>query len=150
MLVMIYSYYDLSVINLNNASFEWGCNFATHCSDFVQLCLRKTHLVQHPVCDWDKRGKAGGLPPANATILNCRRMMVKQSLVSPANFVLLQVLKTIWHRIFFGKRFKLCFDIIIYSKDIGNSIAHKLADMTQLPGAILSSSSSTQCWRSFF
>ena len=30
--------------NLNNASFQWGCNLATHCSVFVQLCLGKAHL----------------------------------------------------------------------------------------------------------
>ena len=37
---------DVSVTeaNLNNASFQWGCNLATHCSVFVQLCLRKEHL----------------------------------------------------------------------------------------------------------
>ena len=37
---------DVSVTeaNLNNASFQWGCNLATHCSVFVQLCLRKAHL----------------------------------------------------------------------------------------------------------
>ena len=37
---------DVSVTeaNLNNASFHWGCNLATHCSVFVQLCLRKEHL----------------------------------------------------------------------------------------------------------
>ena len=37
---------DVSVTqaNLNNTSFHWGCNLATHCSVFVQMCLRKTHL----------------------------------------------------------------------------------------------------------
>ena len=30
--------------NLNNASFQWICNLAAHCSVFVQLCFRKTHL----------------------------------------------------------------------------------------------------------
>ena len=37
---------DVSVTeaNLNNASFQWGCNLATHCSVFVLLCLRKAHL----------------------------------------------------------------------------------------------------------
>ena len=34
---------DVSVTeaNLNNASFQWVCNLATHCSVFVQLCLGK-------------------------------------------------------------------------------------------------------------
>ena len=37
---------DVSVTeaNLNNAYFQWSCILATHCSVFVQLCLRKEHL----------------------------------------------------------------------------------------------------------
>ena len=37
---------DVSVTeaNLNNASFQWGCNCAAHRSVFVQLSLRKRHL----------------------------------------------------------------------------------------------------------
>ena len=37
------------------------------------------------------------------------------------------------------KRFELYFDATSYSKDTDNSIAHKLADITQSAGAILSS-----------
>ena len=47
--------------------------------------------------------------------------MAKQSLFSPANSVLLQVLKTIWHTTKKLQRLKLCFDIIIYSKDTDDS-----------------------------
>ena len=44
---------------------------------------------------------------------------------------------------------QLCFDIVVYPKDIDNSLAHKLANMTLSASAILSSSSLIQCWRSF-
>ena len=68
--------------------------------------------------------------------------MAKQSPVSPANSVLLQALKMIWHTSKNRKRFELYFDATSYS-DTDNSIAHKLADMTQSVGAILSSVSSS-------
>ena len=76
--------------------------------------------------------------------------MAKQSFVSPANSILLQVLKMIWNRTKIRERFQLCSDVIIYSKDTEHSIEHKHADMTRSAGAILSSSLSTQCWMSFF
>ena len=69
--------------------------------------------------------------------------MAKQSPVSPANSVLLQALKMIWHTSKNRKRFELYFDATSYSEDTDNSIAHKLADMTQSVGAILSSVSSS-------
>ena len=43
--------------------------------------------------------------------------MAKQSLFSPANSVLLQVLKTMWHRTKNRRRFELCFEVTFYSKD---------------------------------
>ena len=139
---------------LEQRIFWVGLQPCNHCV-FVQLCLRKTHLfsgVKGSIqsVTTTKRGRAGGRPAP--TILNFWYMMAKQSLVSPTNLVLLQVLKTIWHRMTICKSFKLCFDIINYSEDTDNSIAHKLAVMTQLTSAILSSSSFklTQCWRSFF
>ena len=93
---------DVSVTeaNLNNASFHWGCNLATHCSVFVQLCLRKAHLfsgVEGRIQSVTKaKGEGLGAGPRRApTILNWRRMMARQSFVLPANSVLLQVLKMI-------------------------------------------------------
>ena len=83
--------------NLKNASFHWGCNLATHDSVFVQMCLRKTHhfsgdegRIQSVT---DAKGEGLGAGPWRAP------MMAKQFFVSPANSVLLQVLKTIWYRI---------------------------------------------------
>ena len=96
---------DVSVTeaNLNNASFQWGCNLATHCSVFVQLCLRKAHLfsgVEGSIQSvTEAKGEGLGAGPRRApTILNWRRIMAKQSFVLPANSVLLQVLKMIWHK----------------------------------------------------
>ena len=93
---------DVSVTeaNLNNASFHWGCNLATHCSVFVQLCLRKAHLfsgVEGRIQSvTEAKGEGLGAGPRRApTILNWRRMVAKQSFVLPANSVLLQVLKMI-------------------------------------------------------
>ena len=89
---------DVSVTeaNLNNASFQWVCNLATHCSVVVQLCLRKAHLfsgVEGSIQSvTDAKGEGLGAAP---TILNWRRIMAKQLLFSPANSVLLQVLKII-------------------------------------------------------
>ena len=77
----------------------------------------------------DAKGEWLGAGPWGApTILNVRRMMANQSLFSPASSVLLQVLilkllKTRWHRTKIRIRFKLCFHVIIYSKDTDNSIA---------------------------
>ena len=51
--------------------------------------------------------------------------MAKQYFVSPANSVLLQVFKTIWHTTKHCKWFELSFDVTLYSKDTDNSIAHK-------------------------
>ena len=142
---------DVSVTeaNLNNASFQWGCNLATYRSVFVQLCLQKAHLFSgvegHIQSVTEAKEKGLGAGPLRApTILNCRRMMAKQSLFSHANSVLLQALKKIRHRTKFCKRFKLCFGIIMYSEDIDKSISHKLAGMTRLAGAIRLSSLSTQ------
>ena len=156
---------DVSVTeaNLNNASFQWGCNLATHCSVFVQLCLRKAHLFSgvegriQSVTEAKWEGLGAG-PRRALTILNWRCIMAKQSFVSFADSVLLQVLKIKWHCCSEDdmtynknpKRFELYFDATSYSKDNDNSIAHKLADMAQSVGAILSSVSSTQCRRSFF
>ena len=91
---------DVSVTeaNLNNASFQWGCILATHCSVFVQLCLRKEHLfsrVEGSIQSvTEAKGEGLGACPLRApTILNWRRMMAKSSLFYPANSVLLQVLK---------------------------------------------------------
>ena len=134
---------DVSVTeaNLNNASFQWGSNLATHCSVFVQLLLRKTHLISGVEGSIQSMTEAkgeglGACPWRLHTILNCRRMMAKQSLFSPANTVLLQVLKMICHKTKIGERFELCFDAIFYLKDTDISIAHRLADMTQLASAI--------------
>ena len=150
------------VHDLEQHIFQWGCNLATHCSIFVQLCLRKTHLFSgvegsiQSVTDAKREGLGAG-QQCTLTILNCRSMMAKQSLFLPANSVLLQVLKTIWQTIFFAK-----VDIMFWSNYLlerhwhfpvtvtDNSIAHKLADMTQSAGAILLSSLPTQFWRSFF
>ena len=92
---------DVSVTeaNLNNASFQWVCNLATHCSVVVQLCLRKAHLfsgVEGSIQSvTEAKGEGLGAGPRRApTILNWRRM-AKQSFVLPANSVLLQVLKMI-------------------------------------------------------
>ena len=87
---------------LNNTSFQWGCNLATHCSVFVQLCLRRTHLfsgVEGSIQSvTEAKGEGLGACPLRApTILNWRRMMAKSSLFYPANSVLLQVLKMMWH-----------------------------------------------------
>ena len=88
---------DVSVTeaNLNNASFQWGCNLATHCSVFVQLCLRKEHLFSGVEGRIQSVTELGAGPRRAPTILNWRRMMAKQSLVLPANSVLLEVLKMI-------------------------------------------------------
>ena len=103
---------------------------------------------QHPVHDWAKGERLGACPQRTPTFFNCRHIMAKQSLFSAANSVLLQALKTIWQNE--NSQKVECFDIIIYSKDTDNSVAHKFADMTQSAGAILSSSLSTKIWRSFF
>ena len=51
--------------NLNNASFQWGCNLTTDCSVFVQLCLRNAHLFSGVEGRRLKqRGRAGGRPAA--------------------------------------------------------------------------------------
>ena len=86
--------------SLNNASFQWGCNLSTHCSVFVQLCLRKVHLfsgvegcIQSVT---EAKGEGLGAGPRRApTILYWRRMMAGQSLFSRANSVLLHVLMMI-------------------------------------------------------
>ena len=75
--------------------------------------------------------------------------MTKQLFFSPDNSVRKQVLKTIWHWSKIHKE-DLCFGIVIYTKDTVDSIAHKLADCTQLACAILCSSSFTQSERWFF
>ena len=72
-----------------------GCNLATHCSVFVRLGLGKTHLfsgVEGSIQSvTDAKGEGLGTSPRRApTILNCRRMMAKQSLFSPAYSVLSQ------------------------------------------------------------
>ena len=92
--------WSVTEANLNNASFHWVCNLATHCTVFVEMCLRKTHLfigdegrIQSVT---DAKGEGLGAGPRRApTILNCGRMMAKQSFVSPANSVLTQVLKKV-------------------------------------------------------
>ena len=72
-----------------------GFNLATHSSVFVRLSLGKMHLfsgvdgsIQSVT---DAKGEGLGTSPRRApTILNCRRMMAKQSLFSPAYSVLSQ------------------------------------------------------------
>ena len=49
----------------------------------------------------------GASPWRLPTILNCRRMMAKQSLFSPANTVRLQVLKMACHKTNISERFEL-------------------------------------------
>ena len=128
---------DVSVTeaNLNNASFQWGCNLATHCSVFVRLSLRKTISsmeLRAASSQWLRQKGLGAGPWRAPTILNWRRMMAKQSSFSPANRVLLQVLKMIWHTTKNLKRFELYFDATSYSKGTDNSIVHKLADINSM------------------
>ena len=63
--------------NLNNTSFEWGCNLATHCINFVQLCLYSgVEGSIQSVAEAKGEGLGAGqwgVPK----ILNCRSMMAK-------------------------------------------------------------------------
>ena len=79
--------------NLNNASFKWRCNLATHCSVFVQLYLRKTHLfsgVEGSIQSvTEAKGEGlGACPLRTPTIFDRRCMMMKQSFDPPDNSVL--------------------------------------------------------------
>ena len=129
---------------------------ATSQSTVVSMCSylwgKLICSMAHPVRYWGNRGRAGGRLAAAAaraySILNCRRIVVKQSFVSPANSFLLQVLKTIWYWTQTRKRFTLCFGIVNYNKDTDNFIAHTLVDISQLSCSVLLSTSSTQHWRS--
>ena len=126
---------DVSVTeaNLNNASFLWGCNPATHCLVFVQLCLRSRNLFSgvkgriQSVTDAKGEGLGAG-PSSKSTILNCGRnnhyfrLQIQFCCRFQRRYDIEQKIQ---------KRFKVCFDAIISSKE--------------LAGVILSSSLSTQC-----
>ena len=68
---------------LEQRIFWLGSNLTTHCSVFVQLCLRKTHLfsgVEGSIQSAnEEKGEGLGVSPRRApAIFNCWHMMAKQ------------------------------------------------------------------------
>ena len=86
--------------NLNNASFQWVCNLATHCSVLVHLCLRKIHLfsgVRGSISSvTESKGEGlGACQLCTSTDFKLKVHDGKVIVFLPASSVLWQVLKTI-------------------------------------------------------
>ena len=126
----------MTQVNLNNASFEWGCNHATHWSVFVQLCLRKAHLFSVV------EGRIQSVTEANGEGLGANQ---RRPAARAYNFK--------WWRTVFccacsfscvtgcrddmtlnqnSKMVQIMFGIVIHTKDTDNSITHKLAAFLQI------------------
>ena len=115
---------SVTYADLNNACSQWGCNLVTHCSFFVLLYLGKTHLFSGVEGSTQSmtEAKGEGLGACQLRLptwwRNNHYFLLLIQFLSATVLLQVTVQMTIWHWTKICKRFKLCFDMIIYLKPV--------------------------------